>query len=175
MLMNWNFRRWLRHTTTGPRALHKVLSADALARLGEVIAASEKLHSGEIRLVIEPALSLPLFRPAISGRMRAIEVFSNLRVWDTEANNGILIYLLLADHDVEIVADRGVNEVVGAAGWEDICHGMETDFRSGRFEEGLRAGITRVAAHLEKHFPMTDANRGRDQNELPDAPFILRK
>jgi uncharacterized membrane protein len=173
MLMNWNFGRWLRHELTGVRALRKVLSTEALARLGEVVAASEKRHSGEIRLVIEPALSLPLFRPAISARGRAVEVFSNLRVWDTEANNGVLIYLLLADHDVEIVADRGVNEVVGAAGWESICHGMETAFRAGRFEEGLREGIERVAAHLERYFPLTDANRGGDRNELPDAPFIL--
>jgi uncharacterized membrane protein len=171
--MAWNFRRWLRHELTGARALRKVLSAASLARLGETVAASEQRHSGEIRLAVEASLPLPLFRDGISGRTRALQVFSDLGVWDTEANNGVLIYLLLADHDVEIVADRGIHAKVGAAGWEDICHGMEKAFREGRFEEGLRGGIERVAALLREHFPLAESERHGDRNELPDAPFIM--
>jgi uncharacterized membrane protein len=140
-----------------------------LSRLAAVTAASEKRHNGEIRLAVEPSLRLPLFRDGVSARERAIKVFTDLRVWDTEANNGVLIYLLLADHDVEIVADRGIHEIVGAVGWEEICHGMEQAFRLGFFEQGLEEGIREVAAHLETHFPPTAG----DRNELPDAPHIL--
>ena len=168
--MAWDFRRWLRHELTNASALNKVLSAEAMTRLGAVVTAGEKRHTGEIRLVIEASLDLPLFRNGPSARERAVSVFSNLRVWDTEANNGVLIYLLLADHDVEIVADRGINEIVGAVGWEGICHGMEQAFRLGRFEEGLQEGIEEVAEHLEAHFP----HDGENTNELPDEPLILR-
>jgi hypothetical protein len=168
--MAWDFGRWLRHERTGASALNRVLSAEALARLGGVITEGEKRHTGEIRLAVEASLQLPLFRNGISARERAVTVFSDLHVWDTEDNNGVLIYLLLADHDVEIVADRGINEAVGAAGWEAICHAMETSFRAGRFQEGLEEGLRAVSAHLERHFPGT----GIDRNELPDAPVILR-
>ncbi|MCD6024076.1 MAG: hypothetical protein K0Q91_992 [Fibrobacteria bacterium] len=169
--MAWNFRRWLRHELTGASAVRKVLSAEALARLGGVVAQSEKRHTGEIRLAVEASLDLPLFRNGISARERALAVFSDLHVWDTEANNGVLIYLLLADHDVEIVADRGIHEIVGAVGWEEICHAMERAFRLGRFEEGLEEGIRAVSQHLEAHFPATGAD---DRNELPDEPVLLR-
>jgi uncharacterized membrane protein YgcG len=168
--MAWNFRRWLRHELTDASAVNKVLSADAMKRLGALVTAGEKRHSGEIRLVVEASLDLPLFRHGISARERAVSVFSNLRVWDTEANNGVLIYLLLADHDVEIVADRGINEIVGAVGWEAICHAMEQSFRLGNFEAGLEEGLREVAEHLETHFPANGENR----NELPDEPLILR-
>ena len=167
--MTWNFRRWWRHELTGASAVRKVLPADALTRLGAEVSASEKRHNGEIRLAVEASLSLPLFRNGPTARERAISVFSDLHVWDTEANNGVLIYLLLADHDVEIVADRGINEIVGAVGWEEICHGMEQSFRLGNFEEGLKEGIRAVAQHLETHFPATAG----DINELPDEPVIL--
>jgi hypothetical protein len=164
-----NIGRWWRHECTGSRALRKALPAEALERLGAVVAACEARHGGEIRFAVEASLDLPLFGKGQSGRERALEVFSNLRVWDTEANNGVLIYLLLADHDIEIVADRGIDRIVGAAGWETVCHDMETALRAGRFEEGLRLGIEEVSAHLERHFPRVDG----DRNELPDAPFVL--
>jgi uncharacterized membrane protein len=171
--MNWNFSRWLRHEFTSARAVRKVLAPEAMTRVGALVTQSEKRHSGEIRLVVEASLTLPFFRPALSARERAVEVFSSLHIWDTEANNGVLIYLLLADRDVEIVADRGINQKVGAAGWESICQAMETAFRAGKFEDGLRVGIERVTAHLEQHFPLTNANRFDDRNELPDAPILL--
>ena len=168
--MAWNFSRWLRHELTGAGALRKVLPPEALTRLGAVVTEGEKRHNGEIRLAVEASLNLPLFRDGISARERAVAVFSNLGVWDTEANNGVLIYLLLADKDVEIVADRGIHEIVGAVGWEEICHAMEQSFRMGRFEEGLTEGLRAVSEHLERHFPASEG----DRNELPDAPVILR-
>ena len=96
-------------------------------------------------------------------------MFSQLRIWDTEHNNGVLIYLLLADRDVEIVVDRGIDKHVGTAGWEAICQMMETHFRAGHFEQGVIAGIAAVTTHLAKHFP----EDGAPVNELPDAPVVL--
>jgi uncharacterized membrane protein len=167
--MAFDLKRWWRHEWTGARALRKALPAEALARLGDVVAACEARHGGEIRFVVEASLDLPLFGAGQSGRERALEIFSQLRVWDTEANNGVLIYLLLADHDLEIVADRGIDRVVGPEGWETVCRDMETALRAGRFEEGLRLGIEEVSAHLERHFP----RQAGDRNELPDAPFVM--
>ena len=94
----------------------------------------------KIRFAVEHALDLPQLLAGMSARDRAIEVFSQLRVWDTEHNNGVLIYLLFADRDVEIVADRGIHAKVGA-GWEDICRSMEQRFRQGEFEAGVIEGI----------------------------------
>ena len=105
----------------------------------------------------------------MSARERALEVFSALKVWDTQHNNGVLIYLLLADRDVEIIADRGIHGRVGAQGWETICRDMERAFSEGRFEQGVLGGIERVSSLLESHFPST--YRGR--NELPDRPIVL--
>ena len=104
-----------------------------------------------------------------SARERAVEVFSHLRVWDTERNNGVLIYLLIADRRVEIVADRGIHRDVGPQGWEAICREMERSFRQGRFEQGVVEGIRAVASHLVRHYPASGAN----ENELPDEPVIL--
>ncbi len=135
----------------------------------ESIRASEATHHGQIRFAVEAALDLlPLLRNQ-SARGRAIDVFSLLRVWDTEHNNGVLIYLLLADRDVEIVADRGVSRLVAPAAWERICREMERAFRDRRFEEGVLAGIEAVGAHLVRHYP----GASKRPNELPDAPVVL--
>jgi uncharacterized membrane protein len=141
----------------------------ALAAIEQAIKASETHHAGQIRFVVEGALDgAPLFRDQ-SARARAIDVFSKLRIWDTEHNNGVLIYLLLADRDVEIVVDRGIDAHVGAAGWEAICQAMETEFRASRFERGVIHGIQAVTQHLAAHFPRD----GAASNELPDAPVVL--
>jgi uncharacterized membrane protein len=135
----------------------------------EAIRASEATHHGQIRFAVEAALDvLPLLRNQ-SARGRAIDVFSLLRVWDTADNNGVLIYLLLADRDVEIVADRGIVSHVGQDQWERICRGMEHAFREGRFEEGVLEGIRAVSAHLARYYPGQDKRR----NELPDSPVVL--
>ncbi|HAP00254.1 MAG TPA: hypothetical protein DCQ83_09450 [Fibrobacteres bacterium] len=167
--MNWNLKRWLRHEFTGKRALAKVLPSDALQRLTQSIADSEKKHGAELRLAVECGMDLSLLLHGVTPRERSLQVFSNLRVWDTQANNGVLIYLSLADRDVEIVADRGIDQIVGAAEWERICRAMEVEFRQGRFEQGLNQGIAAITGHLERHFP----HRADDVNELPDAPVIL--
>ena len=141
----------------------------ALAAIEQAIKSSEAGHAGQIRFVVEGALDgAPLLRGQ-SARERAIDVFSQLRIWDTEHNNGVLIYLLLADRDVEIVVDRGIDAKVGAAGWEAICRAMETEFRAGQFERGVIAGIRAVTQHLARHFPKHSAGA----NELPDAPVVM--
>lgn len=140
-----------------------------LAAIEQAIKSSEAGHAGQIRFVVEGALDgAPLFRGQ-SARARALDVFSQLRVWDTEHNNGVLIYLLLADRDVEIVADRGIHARVGAPGWEDICKAMEAQFREGHFERGAIAGIAAVTKHLARHFPRD----GAAINELPDTPVVM--
>jgi uncharacterized membrane protein len=154
---------------TGPVVVRRVFPETALTAIEQAIRQSEMTHAGEIRFAVEPALdTLPLLK-ARSGREQAIEVFSQLRVWDTEHNNGVLIYLLLADHDVEIVADRGIDARVGQEKWEAICRLMEESFREGQFEAGVIAGIHAIGEHLKEHFPL----RPGGQNELPDRPVIL--
>jgi uncharacterized membrane protein len=140
-----------------------------LAAIEQAIKAGEVSHSGQVRFVVEGALEgAPLFRNQ-PARERALDIFSQLRIWDTADNNGVLIYLLLADRDVEIVADRGIDAKVGTAGWEKICVEMETEFRAGNFESGVIKGIESVSRLLAAHFPATGAGR----NELPDAPVVI--
>ena len=140
-----------------------------LIAIEQAIKASAAAHVGEIRFAVEGALhSTPLFKGQ-SARERALEVFSQLRVWDTEHNNGLLIYLLLADRAVEIVADRGIHSKVGSREWENICRKMETAFKQANYEDGVVSGIQAVTQHLMKHFPASAAGR----NELPGKPVVL--
>jgi uncharacterized membrane protein len=140
-----------------------------LTRIEQAIKAGEATHSGQVRFVVEGALDgAPLIRDQ-PARGRALDVFSHLRIWDTAQNNGVLIYLLLADQDVEIVADRGIDAHVGAKGWERICQNMENDFRRGQFEAGVIKGIASVSRELAKYFPPDTSGR----NELPDKPVVI--
>jgi uncharacterized membrane protein len=140
-----------------------------LAVIEQAIKAGEATHSGQIRFAVEGALDgAPLFRNQ-SARERALDIFSQLRIWDTSHNNGVLIYLLLADHNVEIIADRGIDAKVGAAGWEKICADMEVDFKAGNFAGGVIKGIAEVSRQLAIYFPKQGAGR----NELPDAPVVI--
>ena len=164
-----NVKRIAKHllVTNGP--LRKAFPTGTLDKVEAAIKASETLHAGEIRFVVEGALdSSPLFKGQ-SARERAIGLFSELRVWDTEHNTGVLIYLLLADRAVEIVADRGINAKVDAQEWSRVCRQMETAFRQSNFEAGAVGGVQAVTQHLAKHFP---AN-GHNSNELPDKPVVL--
>ena len=116
-----------------------------LAAIEQAIKAGEATHSGQVRFVVEGALDgAPLFRDQ-PARERALDIFSHLRIWDTAHNNGVLIYLLLADRDVEIVADRGIDAKVGAAGWEKICRDDGGRFQGGQFrgrrDQGDRGGL----------------------------------
>lgn len=164
-----SMRRLLTHLCSGTWQVRRAFPPLVMQAIEAAIHAAESLHHGEIRFAVEAGLdSLPLLSGQ-SARERAIEVFSDLRVWDTERNNGVLIYVLLADHDVEIVADRGIDARVGVEGWEDICRQMEVQLKQNRFEEGIIAGIKAVSRHLQQHYPA----RGPDDNELPDAPVVL--
>jgi len=168
-MTNSTLPRLLRHLLQPAWRVRRLFGAAAMARIGEAVARSETGHGGEIRFVVEAALDfLPLLR-GVSARERAVQVFSDLRVWDTADNNGVLIYLLLADHDVEIVADRGVSARVATAAWEAICREMEAHFRRGEFEAGALAGIARFDALLRQVYPA----EGGGANELPDAPAVL--
>jgi uncharacterized membrane protein len=161
--------RWLRHLFSGAWRVRRAFPPSAMQAIEAAIRACETSHRGEIRFAVEAGLDIaPLLRGQ-TARERAIEVFSSLRVWDTERNNGVLIYLLLADHDVEIVADRGIDRRVGFEGWQEICTNMEALLRAGRFEDGVRAGVQAVSGELARHYPP----RGDDHNELPDAPVVL--
>jgi len=161
--------RILRHLLSAPWRVRRVFPAHSLSAIESAIRQCEATHAGEIRFAVENALHpIPLLRNQ-SARRRAVEVFSQLRVWDTEHNNGVLIYLLLADHDVEIIADRGVHARVGQDEWERICRNMESMFRLGKFESGVIAGIQAISAHLAKHYPA----QGENWNELADRPVVL--
>jgi len=141
------------------------------ARVSAAIRMSETRHGGEIRFAIENSLPGILAWRGMSGRERAIEMFSNLRVWDTEHNSGVLVYLLLADHDIEIVADRGIAARVAPAAWEAVAQTMEAAFRQGEFERGALAGIEQIGALLAAHFPPS----GHNPDELANRPVIVRR
>jgi uncharacterized membrane protein len=161
--------RFFRHLLTPPWRVRMLFSARTLRVIESAIRECETTHAGEIRFAVEHGLHVHALLRGQSARDRALEVFSHLRVWDTEHNNGVLIYLLLADHDVEIVADRGVHARVGGEGWEKICREMEASFREGKFEEGVLHGIRAISAHLVRHYPA----QGKDRNELDDKPVVL--
>jgi uncharacterized membrane protein len=161
--------RIARHLLTLPGAVTRALPAAAMAAIEKAIGAAEAQHRGEIRFAAEAALDSAALFAGQSARERALDVFSLLRAWDTEENNGVLIYLLLADHDVEIVADRGISARVGAGEWEDICRRMEAAFGRREFEQGVLAGISEVSGLLARHYPA----RPGDRNELADKPAIL--
>lgn len=141
----------------------------ACAAIERAIAASERAHRGELRFVVEATLPLPGLLRDQSPRARAIELFSQLRVWDTEQNSGVLIYLQLLDHRVEIVADRGIDARVGPEFWRAVCQRMEQAFHEGRFESGALEALREITEALTAHFPST----GNNPNELSDTPLIL--
>ena len=158
-----------RHLLEHRWRVRRIFTPKVLADIEQAIKLTEATHSGQVRFVVEGALDgQPLFRDQ-SARDRALDIFAHLRIWDTAHNNGVLIYLLLADRKVEIVADRGIDARVGAAGWQKICKAMETDFKAGSFEAGAIRGIGAVSKQLATYFPKT----GAGPNELPDAPVVM--
>jgi uncharacterized membrane protein len=161
--------RFMRHmfaTRTGTR---RRFTNTVDAGIEAAIKSAELRTSGEIRFVIETALDIPELWARLTPRARAQQVFAALHVWDTELRNGVLIYVLVADRDVEIVADRGAAARIDPAEWEAACRLMEKEFRSKRFAEGACAGVAAVGGLLERHFPV----RSRDRNELPNQPTLL--
>jgi len=162
--------RLLKHRLVDEDDARRLLGKDALARIQARVAESEKHHSGEIRVVVEAGLPFSYLRRHATPRDRAVKLFGKLGVWDTERNNGVLIYLLLAEHAIEIVADRGLNRVVAPAEWTEIAASMQSAFQAGDFEAGLLRAVDAVDALLVRHFA---ARPGEvDVNELPDAPLF---
>jgi uncharacterized membrane protein len=146
--------------------------AATLNAIEQAIKRAELTHAGEIRFAIETSLTPRHILNDISPRAHALEVFSHLRVWDTEGNNGVLIYVQLADRTVEIVADRGFQRRVSPAEWEAVCRLMEEHFRAGRFQVGSIAGVDAIGNLLARHFPQASA-RAIQSNQLPDRPTLL--
>ena len=167
--MDWS--RWLRHTFATNRATRRAFPPEALGAIEAAVTASERLHAGEIRVAIEGSLEPGEVARGKTPRERALEVFAALGVWDTDANNGVLIYVLLADHDVEIVADRGFNGRVPPAEWLRVCEDMQREFGAGRHTEGVVAGIDAVGRIVAAHFPQRPGQR--DEDELPNRPTLL--
>lgn len=164
-----DLRRWWRHFTTFPYQTRRRYPSSTLTAIEDAIAAVESRHAGEIRFAIETHLDGRAMLAGVTPRQRALEVFGLLRVWDTERNNGVLVYLLMADRDVEIVVDRGLSARVADARWEEVCRAMEAHLRADRWREGALAGIEQVAGLLAEHFPA----EGGDRDEQPNRPVLL--
>ena len=160
-------KRFWRHAITSDHVTRRHFPLNCLDNIEQAIRDCESVHGGEICFAVENRLNLITVIKGYSARQRALDVFSLLKVWDTKNNNGVLIYLLLADKDVEIIADRGINEKVKQSEWQRICKKMEQHFAKGEFEEGVMHGINAISKLLNTHFP------NRDQDELSNKPVIL--
>lgn len=162
-------KRLFRHLTIPHWWALRAFPSSVLSRIEAAVAASEMAHLGELRFVVEANLPLPGLLRGQRPRVRAIELFSLLRVWDTEHNSGVLIYVQLIDRRVEIVADRGIDARVELEFWQGVCRGMEAAFRRREFEAGALTAIGDITRALTRHFPAAGANA----NELPDRPLVL--
>ena len=168
--MKMNPRRILRHLLMTRWRESRAFPAATLGAIAAAITASERRHSGQIRFAVEGALHGMRLLRGQTPRQRALEVFANLHLWDSEARNGVLIYLLLADRAVEIVVDRGAHQRAPTAHWHRICRAMEAKFRDGRYEEGVIGGVEAVTEVMAEHFPPT----GKPDRPLADEPVVLR-
>jgi uncharacterized membrane protein len=166
--MNW-LTRFFHHVWMSPFILRSRFPQATLDKIEASVTASEKLHRGQLRFAIEAELTTGQLWDGLTSRQRALEVFSLLGVWDTEENNGVLVYVLLADRKVEIVADRGIHRHVGDERWRAICREIELHYRKNDFASGSTAGIAKISAELEHYFP---AN-GTQKNEQSDRPVVL--
>ncbi|MBA3773453.1 MAG: TPM domain-containing protein [Ramlibacter sp.] len=162
--------RMLRHRWLDDSDLRKAAPPELLERLARRVAASESRHSGEVRIYVEAGLPTSYLLRDATPRERALAIFGKLRVWDTEQNNGVLIYLLLAEHAIEIVADRGLSNRVDPGVWQQIAKRMGSAFHEGRFEDGLTQALEEVSALLAAHFPLAQGQS--NPNELPDHPVV---
>ena len=167
--MDW--KRFWRHVVMTPSRAAKCFPSSTLEAIQRQIAAGEQRHSGEVVFIVESELATNQLWDGLSPRDRAREVFAAHGVWNTEANNGVLVYVLLADRAVEIVADRGIDAVVETGAWRAICDAMDAHFHKGEYEAGAVSGVTAVSRLLETHFPARP--NGADRNELPDKPVML--
>jgi uncharacterized membrane protein len=164
-----NLKRLVRHLMTPHWVARRAFPRRTLDVIEAAIRASEQAHDSELRFVIEAALHPLAVARGVTPRARAVELFSALRVWDTEHNSGVLIYVQLVDRHIEVVADRGISARVSKAEWNGICRRIEQAYRRGEFEQGSLAGISEMTRMLAAHFPP----RGPAGNELPDRPLVL--
>jgi len=164
-----NVKRIFRHLLLPQWSVGLAFPRRVLASIEQAIAASEKCHDAELRFAVEAGLSLAALLRGQTARQRAVEVFSQLRVWDTEHNCGVLVYVQLVDRKVEILADRGINALVPQVEWDAICHRIERSFRKGEFEQGTLAAIEEITVRLARHFPP----RATNPDELPNRPIVL--
>ena len=161
--------RVLKHLATPEWAVRRAFPPAAMRAIEKVIGEEERRHGGQLRFAVEASLPLGDLLHGTGSRERAIAWFGRLRVWDTEHNAGVLIYLLLADRRVELVADRGIHSRVGTAAWEAICGEMQQEFARGQFERGAVIGVRAISDLLAEHFPPS----GDQRNDLPDKPIVL--
>jgi uncharacterized membrane protein len=164
-----NFARLVKHLAVPHWAVRRAFPPAVLARIESAITTSERAHRGEIRFAVEGGIDLLPLLKGLTPRERALQVFSELRVWDTEENSGVLVYVQLVDRHIEIIADRGVHAKVPQPEWDRICARMEEAFHGGRYEQGMLSGIEEITALLARHFPARSVN----PDELPDAPVTL--
>jgi uncharacterized membrane protein len=165
--MNW--KRLLRHLVTDHQSVARAFPPEAMRAIEKAIGEEERRHSGQLRVAVEAALPLSELVHGVGSRERAIGWFGRLGVWDTKHNAGVLIYLLLAERRVELVADRGIHSKVGNAAWEAICGEMQQEFARGQFERGAVIGVRAISDLLAEHFPPS----GDGRNDLPDKPVVL--
>ena len=161
--------RFWKHILMSPLQARRSFGPEVLAAIEREVAAQEKRHRGEIRFVVEAELTTGQLWRGLGSRDRARQVFAEQGVWNTEENTGVLIYILLADRHVEVVADRGITARVPESEWQAVCLAMQGHFREGRYEEGAIAGIRMVSEHLSRHFPAREAN----PDELPNRPILM--
>lgn len=166
--MDW-LKRFFRHVWMSPIILRRYFPGSTLEAIGRAVTEGEKSHRGQVRFVVEAELTSGQLWAGITARARAIDVFSMLRVWDSEENNGVLVYIMLADRKVEIVADRGIHRKVGDERWHAICREIEHRYRKGDFLNGSVIGIEKISAELAFYFPANGAH----QNEQADAPVVM--
>ncbi|HET8729574.1 MAG TPA: TPM domain-containing protein [Moraxellaceae bacterium] len=162
--------RLLAHLLHTPLATHRAFPEALQVAIGQAVAAGERTHRGEIRVVVEGSWPLLAVLAGKTVRERAIEVFGMSRVWDTAENTGLLIYVLLCEQKIEILADRGLHGAAGQDAWDGICARLSAAYREGHYREGTLQALERVHELLSRHFPAGVDN----PNELPDAPVVLR-
>lgn len=165
-----NLGRILKHLAIPDWSVRRAFPARITEAVAQAVRAAEKAHDVELRVVAEGGLPPAVLWRGVTSRERAIELFSQLRVWDTANNTGVLIYLQFADRKIEIVADRGISARVKQEEWDEACTAIAEEFRAGRFEQGALAGIERVTALLAKHLPPPPPG---DRDELPDEPIVI--
>jgi hypothetical protein len=161
--------RLIRHLTAGMR-VRRLFPPATLKAIHDAVSAGEQRHRGQVCFAIEHSLPLGTLSSKLPVRERAHDVFAQLRVWDTEHNSGVLIYVLIADHAIEIVADRGIAARVRQDEWQGICDSMRERFRAGEFERGALEGVKAASDILAREFPSDGSRRA---NELADEPIIL--